>query len=274
VLKEFRTVHTNASYERVLGTQRLSKGRFAFLQFTRAQLSLVCVGVSLTGALLGSGCNQIDPREATKDPDHFELKQDASGRIVRLNKATGEMAFVEGTKLIPISFGGAPSQPSRGSTQGATHPSRATATKRSTPDSAQKTATVQRSPGSDSANRSDMGIIAITDTAPVYAAANRTGPPLVLAARGSRFRVTASQVDWYRIEFDDAQLGHRVGYVEKKFTDASRSRLVASSMQPVDVSIVPSAQTNRLEPVDVSIPRSGGANSQPVDVSITAPPQK
>ena len=45
---------------------------------------------------LGSGFLKKD------EPPQFELQRDTQGRVIRLNKVTGEMVVVNGSQLIPI----------------------------------------------------------------------------------------------------------------------------------------------------------------------------
>lgn len=44
-----------------------------------------------------SGCDQLS------DKNRYEIKQDTSGRTIRLDKQTGEIAILEGGKLVPAS---------------------------------------------------------------------------------------------------------------------------------------------------------------------------
>lgn len=220
---------------------------------------------AVVGALMfGQGCDRIGGGSPERKDERFELKQDGQGRLIRLDKVTGELAIIQGSTFIPItsSVDASRSRQSGAQIEREAAPVSGTHTKVSLSDSVENTSALR------AARRSEPEIIAIHETSPVFAAANRTGRPLVLAAKGSRFRVLASQADWYRIEFDDAQLGHRVGYVEKKFTDSSP--VSESSMQPVDVSITPNVNAPRTEPVDLSIPDLK-PRQEPVDVSI--PPQ-
>jgi hypothetical protein len=52
--------------------------------------------------LLGSACSDVSKALPQHKDEQFELKQDKRGRIIRLNKATGEVAVVDGTQLVPI----------------------------------------------------------------------------------------------------------------------------------------------------------------------------
>src|SRR4029453_16802064 len=52
----------------------------------------------------------------------------------------------------------------------------------------------------------------VTTNAPIYAAAEETPTPLRVAAVGSRLRVLSTNGDWVQIEYNDPQLGRRVGW--------------------------------------------------------------
>jgi hypothetical protein len=53
--------------------------------------------------LLGSACNDVSKALLPQhEEEKFELKQDKRGRIIRLNKVTGEVAIVDGTQLVPV----------------------------------------------------------------------------------------------------------------------------------------------------------------------------
>ena len=53
----------------------------------------------------------------------------------------------------------------------------------------------------------------VTTNAPIYAAAQETPTPLRVAAVGTRLRVLSTDGDWVEVEYNDPQLGRRVGWV-------------------------------------------------------------
>src|SRR4051812_28430555 len=59
-----------------------------------------CTSLVLLLGLAASACSQFS-RQGQPDAQ-FELKQDGQGRVIRLNKQTGEVMRVEGTKLVPV----------------------------------------------------------------------------------------------------------------------------------------------------------------------------
>jgi len=63
-------------------------------------------GAAILFALLSLGltaCDELERRYGTR----YELKQDEQGRMIRLDKRTGEVAIVEGDRLVPLKLGAA-----------------------------------------------------------------------------------------------------------------------------------------------------------------------
>src|SRR4051794_35760237 len=59
-----------------------------------------------------------------------------------------------------------------------------------------------------------------TPSAPVYLLPDASRQPLIVAARDSRLRVLGRTEGWVNVEFQDPQLGRRVGYIESKHIGA------------------------------------------------------
>jgi hypothetical protein len=76
----------------------------------------------------------------------------------------------------------------------------------------------------------------VTTNAPIYAAAEETPTPLRVAAVGSRLRVLSTEGDWVQVEYNDPQLGRRVGWVLRHYIS-----LTSHDLRPMDLS-VPEAQ--------------------------------
>jgi len=62
-----------------------------------------------------------------------------------------------------------------------------------------------------------IGIAITTATTPIFLRADATLKPLRQLATGTRLRILDQTADWVHVEFDDAQFGRRVGYVQKAF---------------------------------------------------------
>ena len=180
--------------------------------------------------LADGGCDQVHSFVSRDGKDTtFELKQDSQGRVIRLNKVTGEVVIVDGTHLIPVTD---------------TDPSAAGATSKrvqTTPRTLVRPAT-QPQAGADAeaavpaSGQAPAGsAVTITLAAPVFVTAGRSQTPLEVARKGSVLRLLGADGDWYRVEFDDPMWGRRVGFVEKKFA------------------IVSPPDNNQLSPVDLSI---------------------
>jgi hypothetical protein len=76
----------------------------------------------------------------------------------------------------------------------------------------------------------------VTTNAPIYAAAQETPTPLRVAAVGTRLRVLSTDRDWVQVEYNDPDLGRRVGWVLLHYIS-----LTSHDLQPMDLS-VPEAQ--------------------------------
>jgi hypothetical protein len=212
---------------------------------------LVCAYAFLASMSLFSSCDRINGELSEKKSDRFELKQDDHGRLIRLDKVTGDMAIVEGTHLVPLSA------------RGGLRPGEPPAAKvPKSPESPQRGAIKSEDYGEFSSETDDEAITT-TANAPVFATPDRKGQPVVVAAKGSTFRVLGTRFDEYHIEFNDSRLGHRVGYIEKKY--AETHSLKGSAMQPVDVSSTDTTP-NPTQPAN-AIPHDT-KSLQPADVSV------
>jgi hypothetical protein len=77
----------------------------------------------------------------------------------------------------------------------------------------------------------------VTTNAPIYAAAQETPTPRRVAAVGTRLLVLSTDRDWVQVEYNDPQLGRRVGWVQRHFIS-----LTSNDLRPMDLS-VPEAQS-------------------------------
>jgi Zn-dependent protease with chaperone function len=217
--------------------------------------------VALVFAVLAgtAACDRILPASSNQSQERFELKQDSQGRVIRLDKTTGQVVLVDGTRLVPL---GKPElgSASTDSKPVASQPAKAIDSASNTQIPATRTSPPSRE---EPVSPSEIEVISITANAPVFATTDQTARPLVIAAKGSRFRVTGERGDTYRVDFTDPQLGHRIGFVEKKYSATSGPQ----TMQPVDVSI-PDRKAPVVAPVDVSVPGARVNEATPVDVSV------
>ena len=72
----------------------------------------------------------------------------------------------------------------------------------------------------------------VTTNAPIYAAARETPTPLRVAAVGTRLRVLSTEQDWVQVEYNDPQLGRRVGWVLRHYIS-----LTSHDLRPMDLSV-------------------------------------
>jgi hypothetical protein len=72
----------------------------------------------------------------------------------------------------------------------------------------------------------------VTTNAPIYAAAQETPTPLRVAAVGTRLLVLSTDGDWIQVEYNDPQLGRRVGWVLGHYVS-----LTSHDLRPMDLSV-------------------------------------
>jgi hypothetical protein len=229
------------------------------------RFGLLIVGIE--ALLIASACDRVSAGLSGKPQDRFELRQDNQGRLIRLDKSTGEIVIVEGTRLIPLAQGST-NRPTSESTVVSPSP-RLSGASNDRPVSIQPTS--KQLVKEDAAPLgSDVAIITTTATAPVFATADRKGRALVVAAKGSRFRVVGEHSDSYVIDFTDTQLGHRTGYVEKKLAEAEPSPPPAKPDEPVNELILEGKpKVPKPERVDVSIPSASQKST--ITIVVAAP---
>jgi len=71
----------------------------------------------------------------------------------------------------------------------------------------------------------------VTANAPIYAEAAVSPTPLRVAAPGTVLRVLQQQAEWVQIEFNDPQLGSRLGWVQRSLVN------FPDGLQPMDLSV-------------------------------------
>ncbi len=72
----------------------------------------------------------------------------------------------------------------------------------------------------------------VTTNAPIYAAPEETPTPLRVAAVGTRLRVLSRQEYWVQVEYNDPQLGRRIGWVMRHYIS-----LTSTDLRPMDLSV-------------------------------------
>src|SRR3954447_7698290 len=83
-----------------------------------------------------------------------------------------------------------------------------------------------------STSASAQQFLTVTTNAPIYAAAQETPTPLRVAAVGSKLRVLSTEGDWVEVEYNDPQLGRRVGWVLRHYVS-----LTSQDLRPMDLSV-------------------------------------
>jgi hypothetical protein len=164
---------------------------------------LLAAAVSLAAAGCGPA-RSVEPRSE----DRFELKHDERGRVVRLDKTTGEMAIVSGDRLIPIK-----SNAGDRNTRAPRQTASAEESPKNPPDEQPPTKS-SSAPALRAAMESMIGRQTnLQAEAPVFITATATQTPLTVLPAGSTVRVIGIEADRYLVEFDDRQWGRRAGFV-------------------------------------------------------------
>jgi hypothetical protein len=174
--------------------------------------------VVLTSILMFStACNEA-PR-TTQEADRFELKQDARGRIVRLDRVTGEITEVTGAQLAPGKrhqnpIGSAATRQPTDRSDGVDPPATA-----NVPEASLCNQEVHSGPKT---------VTVSTAKAPLFIEPRVLPTPLTDLPRGAEAPVVQVEGDWYLVRFEDRRWGSRVGYVH-----CAQVRLGTSSHDPV-----------------------------------------
>jgi hypothetical protein len=232
----------------------------------------LCLGLLF---LLGA-CNQVRTARPQDDDARFELKQDQQGRMLRLDKVTGEIAVVTGSGVTPLNSD-APRGPAAAARERAMARLAASSQSRrqgiarppntnqavgltSTSNAANISLTNASGGGRRSIEMAPLGpALVVKDGSGVFLSRNSYQTPLAWLNSGITVRVLALVGDWYQIEFDDSRIGPRVGFIHKtdvssrpRSSNQSQSTASAAPMEPIDLSI-PELKPPQMEPVDLSI---------------------
>jgi hypothetical protein len=226
------------------------------------------------------GCDRLAPQRA--EDAKYELRQDEKGRLVRLNKVTGEVTLLTDGKAIPVLRPDPEAPSSRPSSNAASitkqtvqevkRASSSTTSGVSTMVTSSVTRPSERATAVRSANATeppavlvntalpDGTIVKIKNASPLFLNPDQRRTPLLTMDAGTVVKVLGTQGEWYRVEFNDHYNGPRVGYVRSENVLADNGQL-----SPQDLSIVP--RGDRLTPTDLSVPTSP-RTLEPVDLSI------
>ena len=89
----------------------------------------------------------------------------------------------------------------------------------------------------------------VTTNAPIYADPQETPTPLRVAAVGTRLRVVATQEFWVQVEYNDPQLGRRVGWVMRHYIS-----LTSTDLRPMDLSVPEAPPPPAATPESTTVP--------------------
>jgi hypothetical protein len=150
------------------------------------------MGVLLVLGLSAAGCRDLRKSAAQTDDSRFELKHDQDGRLVRLDKSTGEVTVVE--------------SPAPAGERSAKRPK----AKRPNASSSEPVAPAQTACGSERPKT----VTVSAPGAPVFIQPRILPTPLVTLAAGTELPVVRSESSWYYVRFDDKRWGPRFGYIQ------------------------------------------------------------
>jgi hypothetical protein len=180
---------------------------------------LVVLSVTL---MFSVACN--DGRKATQpDESRFELKQDAQGRIVRLDKVTGTTEEVISAPAVV-----AKSQKKAAQRVATKHDSG----RLDGIDPVKANAPKPVSSCSQSGNSTPKKVTVSTTKAPVFIEPRILQIPLTELSTGAELSVVQGAGDWYLVNFEDQRWGPRVGYIhctQVRLGTSSHNRLVTTS---------------------------------------------
>jgi hypothetical protein len=182
--------------------------------------------------LLAAACGPARSAESGSE-DRFELKHDERGRVVRLDKTTGEMAIVTGDRLIPVKSPDAATRTPRNAAGAPESPKNPRGEGPSTKSPTEPAAPIARVPQESVVGRQ----LPLQTAAPVFITATATQTPLTVLPAGFSVRVMGIEADRYLVEFDDRQWGRRAGFVAASAISArahntSRPPAAATPVEP------------------------------------------
>jgi hypothetical protein len=195
--------------------------------------SLGLAVVVAVGVAFSVGCDRLTARNQS-EPERFQLQRDSQGRMIRLDKVTGEVVIVDGTRLIPVKSPNAPSARGSARTAGAAKQAEHVPAAPVVPTANEPAATLPAQPALLTSIPAETlphdypplpvgQMVMINEPAPVFVAAKQTRTPLQIMTTGSRVKLLGAEGDWYRIQFADARWGPRVGFVSKAFVSRAPS---------------------------------------------------
>ena len=212
-------------------------------------------------------CSDIFPTSAATESrgTNFELQKDKQGRLVRVNKATGEVMVVRGARRQPAARAGAPLNQTAKRAQ---HVPSATTARAAVNSTIEIRSTKPMDSSIASLEPVDLSIresrttaaawnsgvpigqpVVITAADAVFVTPNSSQRALRVAGQFTRFRLVGIEGDWYQVEWNEASLGRRVGFVQTK-------------------NVVVSAPDAQMRPVDLSIREMNSGVYDPVDISV------
>jgi hypothetical protein len=223
--------------------------------------------------LLLVGCDRVRglmPQPAGDPEARYQLERDTQGRVVRLDKVTGEVTILkeDGLPSPPTARQAARSnERSAASTavEGGAPAPRVEASE-SRPTAGGETTVAQSPPSTAAPTAASVASatpylapgarVTLVRPSPVFISANENQTPLEVLGHGATGRVMRTEGEWYLIEFQSSRWGRRAGYL--------KAAAVGHVEQPMDLSVPEPALT----PMDLSVP---DPVLEPLDLSVPEP---
>jgi hypothetical protein len=218
------------------------------------QSKILIVPVGLFVLCVSGACSRLQRALQPQHSDQqFEFQRDQQGRLVRLNKVTGEVMLVEGGELRPSRLAASRKRrtaaPIAAAPSGSQAPRKDASRRTAAPASANALEPLDlsiRALGTGGERSLPPGsLLTVVAPTPVFVTPNTNQAPLLEAAQGSTFILVDVEGPWYRVKWNDANSDERQGFIEGKDVGTS----TAASQSPVDLSIKPDTTA----PVDISI---------------------
>jgi hypothetical protein len=141
------------------------------------------------------GCGDLRNSSHPSEQARFELKNDNNGRLVRLDKTTGEIRVVDDPATHTPPAAGRRTREKRKPVVASTSENAALVTSTTCVTEHVRTVTVS------------------VAKAPVFILPKVLPTPLVTLPSDTELPVVESTGSWYRVQFEDSTLGPRIGYI-------------------------------------------------------------
>jgi Zn-dependent protease with chaperone function len=227
-------------------------------------------GLLIVAIASNVACDQPKRNDTPSGAVQYEFSRDEQGRLMRLNKTTGEVTIVSGSSRPPVSSAKQelPKSPTASPRQASRQ---SMPTTELVPDASEQhiISTVPQVDTRSMVHTTSPPVgssLTLIEPAPLFLLPDRTRTPLVTIEQGATVIFLGSEGQFYRVEYRDRYVGLRTGYVLSQAV----KRPPSSHEVPIDLSIPSKPQkSNHDEPIDLSIRPTPLTPQKPIDLSVT-----